>query len=217
MTHFDMASKPAPGQCSGVPEGGHSVDPSAEHDDLEADAAAAGADPAPGRWIVLVGLMGAGKSAVGRALAETTGRAHLDVDDEIERAARRTIAEIFARDGEGFFRAREAEIVGRVLAGPPGILSTGGGAWMSAKVRGAVAGRGVSVWLRADLDTLWTRVRGRAHRPLLRGADGREVLARLIEERSERYALADVTVESVPGRGVAETAQRVAAALRARP
>ena len=173
-------------------------------------------DPAPGRWIVLVGLMGAGKSAVGRALAALTGRAHLDADDEIERAARASIAEIFARDGEAFFRAREAEVVGRVLAGPPGVLSTGGGAWMSAAVRRAVAERGVSVWLRADLDTLWPRVSGRAHRPLLRGADGRAVLARLMTERAPRYAQADLVVDSRPDRGVAETAAHLLDALHDR-
>ncbi len=174
------------------------------------------ADPAPGRWIVLVGLMGAGKSAVGRALGALTGRLHLDADDEIEAAARATIPEIFARDGEPFFRAREAEVVARVLAGAPGILSTGGGAWMSAEVRALVATRGVSVWLRADLDTLWPRVRGRSHRPLLRGADGRSVLARLMAEREDRYALADLIVDSRPDRGVAETAHDALAALVAR-
>ena len=171
-------------------------------------------DPAPGRWIVLVGLMGAGKSAVGRALAALTGRAHVDADEEIERAARASIAEIFARDGEAFFRAREAEIVGRVLAGPPGILSTGGGAWMSAAVRRAVAERGVSVWLRADLDTLWPRVSGRAHRPLLHGEDGRAVLARLMDERAPCYAQVDLVVDSRPDRGVAETAAVLLSALQ---
>ena len=173
-------------------------------------------DPAPGRWIVLVGLMGAGKSAVGRALAATTGRLHVDADEEIERAARASIAEIFARDGEPFFRAREAEVVDRVLLGAPGVLSTGGGAWMSAPVRAAVAGRGVSVWLRADLDTLWPRVRGRAHRPLLRGADGRAVLARLMAERAPRYAEADLVVDSRPDRGVDGTAAVLLDALRRR-
>lgn len=181
------------------------------------EAARAAGDPAPGRWIVLVGLMGAGKSAVGRALAPMIGRAHLDADEEIERAARATIPEIFARDGEPFFRAREAEVVARVLAGPPGVLSTGGGAWMNPEVRARVGSRGVSVWLRADLDTLWPRVRGRAHRPLLQGPDGRAVLARLMDERAPRYADADLVVDSLPHRGVPETAEHLLAALRARP
>ena len=178
------------------------------------EAAAAAADPAPDRWIVLVGLMGAGKSAVGRALGAMTGRAHVDADEEIERAARASIAEIFARDGERFFRAREAEIVGRVLAGPPGILSTGGGAWMSDEVRAAVSARGVSVWLRADLDTLWSRVKGRSHRPLLQGGDGRAVLRELMAAREPRYAAADHAVDSRPDRGVQQTAEAVLRALR---
>ena len=168
------------------------------------------------RWIVLVGLMGAGKSAVGRALAERLGRVHLDADGEIERAADRSIAEIFAEHGEAFFRAREAEVVRRILAGPPGVLSTGGGAWLSAEVREAVAARGVSVWLQADLPTLWGRVKGRPHRPLLRTADPRGTLAGLKAARDPIYALADVTVRSEAERGVEATAGLVARALRER-
>ena len=165
------------------------------------------------RWIVLVGLMGAGKSAVGRVLAERTGRAHLDADAEIEAAAAATIAEIFDRDGEAFFRRREAEVIRRILSGPPGILSTGGGAWMSEAAREAIGRRGVSVWLRADLETLWNRVKGRAHRPLLRSSDPRGVLGDLLLKRYPTYALADITVDSLPGRDVGATAAAVLDAL----
>ena len=177
------------------------------------DAGDKAADPASGRWIVLVGLMGAGKSAVGRLLSERTGRRHLDADSEIEAAAAATIAEIFERDGEAFFRRRESEVVRRILSGPPGILSTGGGAWLTESVRETVGRRGVSVWLRADLDTLWSRVRGRSHRPLLRSDDPRAVLGDLLEKRYPTYALADVIVDSLPGRDVSATAASVMAAL----
>ena len=168
---------------------------------------------AAGQWVVLIGLMGAGKSAVGRVLAERMGRAHLDADHEIEAAAASTIAEIFARDGEAFFRRREAEVIRRVLSGAPGVLSTGGGAWMSEAVREAVGRQGVSVWLRADLDTLWGRVRGRAHRPLLQAEDPKGVLGGLLDARSPAYALADLTVDSLPGRDVPATAEAVLDAL----
>lgn len=170
---------------------------------------------AAGRWIVLVGLMGAGKSAVGRVIAERLSRAHLDADREIEAAAAASISEIFERDGEAFFRRREAEVITRILAGPPGVLSTGGGAWLSEPVRNAVVRRGISVWLRADLDTLWGRVRNRAHRPLLRVDDPRGVLAALLKERDPVYALADVTVDSIPSRDVPATADAVLEALSA--
>lgn len=166
------------------------------------------------RSVALVGMMGSGKSAIGRTLAARLGLPLLDSDAALEEAARRSIAEIFARDGERFFRAREAEVVGRVLAGPPGILSTGGGAWMSEDVRAAVSARGVSVWLRADLDTLWSRVKGRSHRPLLQGGDGRAVLRELMAAREPRYAAADHAVDSRPDRGVQQTAEAVLRALR---
>ena len=171
----------------------------------------------PSRWIVLVGLMGAGKSAVGRVLAERMGRRHVDADAEIEAAAAASIADIFARDGEAFFREREAEVVRRILSGPPGVLSTGGGAWLTASVREAVAASGVSVWLRADLDTLWGRVKGRAHRPLLKAENPRAVLDRLLTAREPVYALADVTVDSHSGRDVTGTAEAVLHALERRP
>lgn len=167
------------------------------------------------RWIVLVGPMGAGKSAVGQAVADRLRVRFLDADAEIERAAALPIAEIFARDGEAFFRAREAEVIARLLAGRPGVLATGGGAWMSEATRRAIDSVGTSVWLDADVETLWQRVRrGRPTRPLLRTPDPRATLERLVAERAPTYALARLRVATGPGLGVAEVADRVIAAAR---
>lgn len=167
------------------------------------------------KTVVLVGMMGAGKTAVGTALARLLGVGFIDSDDEIVRAAAMTIPEIFARDGEAFFRAREAEVLARLLRGPPRVLSTGGGAFMSEVNRAAIAASGVSVWLKADVEVLWARVRHRAHRPLLRTADPRGTLAALAGARAPVYALADITVESLPSIPVEAMAQRVLAALAA--
>ena len=169
------------------------------------------------RWIVLVGLMGAGKSAVGRAVAERLRVRFLDADAEIERAAAMPVTEIFARDGEAFFRARESEVIGRLLSGRPGVLATGGGAWLSAANRRAIDAVATSVWLEADIDTLWSRVRrqrGRETRPLLATDDPRSTLATLAAEREPLYALAQVQVLSGPGLSVGEVADRVIEAVR---
>ena len=170
------------------------------------------------RWIVLVGAMGAGKSAVGRVVAERLRRPFLDADEEIERAAAMPVAEIFARDGETFFRAREAEVIARLLKGRAGVLATGGGAWMAAANRDAIDAAGVSVWLDASVDTLWSRLRrakGREARPLLATDDPRATLAALVRERAPTYALARLRV-SVDGRGtVADVADRVLDSVRA--
>jgi shikimate kinase len=166
--------------------------------------------------VVLIGMMGAGKTAVGTQLARLLGTGFADCDEEIERAAAMSIAEIFARDGEAFFRAREAEVLARLLRGPPGVLSTGGGAFLAPANRAAIAAAGVSVWLRAEVDLLWSRVRHRSHRPLLRSPDPRGTLAALAAARAPVYALADVTVDSLPGVSVEAMARRVIAALAAR-
>ena len=169
------------------------------------------------RWIVLVGLMGAGKSAVGRIVAERMRAAFVDADEEIERAASMPIAEIFARDGEAFFRAREAEVIGRLLAGRPGVLATGGGAWLAEGNRRAIEAAGVSVWLDADLATLWQRVRaarGRPVRPLLATDDPRGALEALHRERAPVYALARLRVCSGRGATVQAVASRVIEAVR---
>lgn len=141
-------------------------------------------------------MMGAGKTAVGMQLARDLAVPFLDTDHEIETAARRTIPEIFARDGESFFRARESEVLSRLLQGPPAILSTGGGAFLRAENRELIARHGVSVWLRADLPTLWARVKGRGNRPLLQTPDPRGTLAGLLDARAPVYAQARLVIDS---------------------
>lgn len=166
--------------------------------------------------IVLIGMMGAGKTAIGGELARRLGRPLSDTDAEIERAAAMTIPEIFARDGEEFFRARESEVLGRVLAMGAGIVSTGGGAWLRQENRDRIAAHGVSVWLDCDLDTLWHRVRLRPTRPLLQTADPRGTLERLLAERRPLYALADIRVTAHRGDSIEQTANRVMDAIRDR-
>lgn len=169
------------------------------------------------KTVAMVGMMGAGKTAVGAALARKLGVPFLDSDDEIVRAANATIPEIFARDGEPFFRAREAEVLARLLRGNPCVLSTGGGAYLAPENRAEISAAGVAVWLRADLNLLWQRVRHKATRPLLRTANPRETLRTLYQARVPIYGLADVVVESAPDLSVDEMAWRVVEALRARP
>lgn len=169
------------------------------------------------KTVAMVGMMGAGKTAVGTALARALGVPFLDSDEEIVRAADRTIAEIFERDGEPFFRARETEVIARLLRGEPAVLSTGGGAFLSDANRRLIHDQGVSVWLRADLDLLWNRVRHKATRPLLRTANPRETLRGLYEARLPFYAMADLTVDAAPDLSVEDMAQRVVEALLTRP
>ncbi|TCM83414.1 shikimate kinase [Rhodovulum steppense] len=169
------------------------------------------------KTIALVGLMGAGKTAVGTALARKLDVPFRDSDAEIVAAANMSIAEIFARDGEAFFRARESQVIARLLDGPPGVLSTGGGAFLSEVNRAAISARGVSVWLDADLDLLWNRVRHKATRPLLQTADPRGTLARLYDERKPFYALADLVVKADPRYSIEDMADKVLDALRTRP
>ena len=169
------------------------------------------------KTVVMVGMMGAGKTAVGTALAKALGVDFRDSDEEIIRAANRSIAEIFERDGEAFFRAREAEVIGRLLRGSPCVLSTGGGAFLSEANRQLIHEVGVSVWLRADLDLLWQRVRHKTTRPLLRTANPRETLRALYEARLPFYAKADLAVDSAADLSVDDMAVRVREALRTRP
>lgn len=168
------------------------------------------------KTVALVGMMGAGKTAVGTALARMLGVPFRDSDEEIVRAASRSIAEIFERDGEPFFRARETEVLARLVKGAPCVLSTGGGAFLSDTNRRIIGASGVSVWLRADLDLLWHRVRHKSNRPLLRTANPRETLRQLYEARVPQYALADLTVDAEPDLPIDQMAQRVIAALKAR-
>jgi shikimate kinase len=169
------------------------------------------------KTVVLVGMMGAGKTAVGTAIARQLAVDFRDSDEEIVRAANRSIAEIFERDGEPFFRARETEVIGRLLRGTPCVLSTGGGAFLSEANRKLIRDVGVSVWLRADLELLWQRVRHKTTRPLLRTANPRETLRELYEARQPFYAQADIVVESAAERSVDDMAARVVEALKLRP
>ncbi len=149
-----------------------------------------------GRTIVLVGLMGAGKSTIGKRLATRLNLPFVDADTEIEKAADLTIPEIFARHGEAYFRAGEVRVVARILESGPQILATGGGAYMNPETRARIAERGISVWLKADLDVLMKRVRRRTDRPLLKTDDPEAVLRRLMDERYPVYAEAALTVMS---------------------
>lgn len=148
------------------------------------------------RPVVLVGMMGAGKTTVGRRLANRLRRRFMDADAEIERAATMTIPEIFAARGEAEFRAGEARVIARLLREPGIVLATGGGAFMNPEIRALIAEIGVSVWIKADFELLFARVSRRSNRPLLRTADPRATLRALIEERYPVYAGADVTVVS---------------------
>ena len=165
------------------------------------------------RPVVLIGLMGAGKSSVGARLADLLGGRFLDSDVEIERAANMTVPEIFERYGEEHFRDGERKVIARLLGGKPKVLATGGGAFMNAETRALIAERAVSVWLQAELDLLVHRTAGRSHRPLLNRGDPRAILAGLIETRYPVYAEADVHVESLPGQTHESMAQRIVAAL----
>jgi shikimate kinase len=165
------------------------------------------------KTIVFVGMMGAGKTAVGRTLAAQLGVMFRDSDHEIEEAADRTIAEIFARDGEPFFRYKESQVIERLLEGAPGVLSTGGGAFLAPGNRAMISRMGVSIWLNADLDLLWDRVRHKDTRPLLRTPDPKGTLRALYEARVPTYAQADIQVASVPGMSLDLMARRVAETL----
>ena len=168
------------------------------------------------KTVVMVGMMGAGKTAVGTALARLLAVPFLDSDEEIVHAADRSIAEIFERDGEAFFRARETEVLNRLLRGTPCVLSTGGGAFLSQTNRALIHDAGISVWLRADLELLWQRVRHKATRPLLRTANPRETLRGLYDARLPFYQMADLTVDSHYDLSVEDMAQRVVEALATR-
>ncbi|NOE26185.1 MULTISPECIES: shikimate kinase [unclassified Ruegeria] len=169
------------------------------------------------KTVVLVGMMGAGKTAVGRALAARLGVPFLDSDAEIESAANMTIPEIFERDGEPFFRTKESQVIGRLLDEQKGILSTGGGAFLQPENRRIIAEKGAAVWLRADLNVLWNRVRHKDTRPLLRTDDPYATLKSLYEARVPVYAEADLTVDSDGETSIENMVGRVVDALLARP
>jgi shikimate kinase len=148
------------------------------------------------RSVVLVGMMGAGKTTVGKRLANRLGIPFVDADVEIEKAAAQTIPEIFAEHGEPYFRDGERRVIARLLNEGPQVLATGGGSFMNADTRAAIAQKGVSVWLDADVAILLARVRRRANRPLLNTADPEATLRRLLAERNPIYKLADIAVRS---------------------
>jgi shikimate kinase len=148
------------------------------------------------RPLVLVGLMGAGKTTVGRRLAAVLALPFVDADEEIERAAGLKVAEIFALHGEIEFRRGERRVIERLLHGPPHVLATGGGAFIDPETRKLVRERAISIWLRAELDVLMRRVEKRDDRPLLRTADPRGTMAALMAARYPIYAEADLIVDS---------------------
>lgn len=155
--------------------------------------------PAPAKTIVLVGLMGAGKSYIGKRLAARFGLPFVNADQEIEAAARSSIEEIFAQHGEAYFREGERRVIERLLDDPVHVLATGGGAFMDPRTRAKIRERGVSIWLRAELDLLLRRVSRRDSRPLLKQGNRRAILERLIAERYPVYAEADIVVDSLDG------------------
>jgi shikimate kinase len=170
----------------------------------------------PRRSVVLVGLMGAGKSKIGRRLAARLSLPFFDSDDEIEAAAGETVEEIFANRGERVFRDGERRVIARLLAGPVHVLATGGGAFMDSTTRRVIGRSGVSLWLRADLDTLASRVTRRNNRPLLKTGDARAILAELIAQRYPIYAEADLILDSSEG-SPELTVSRAIAALASCP
>jgi shikimate kinase len=159
-------------------------------------------DPAPAfasRTIALVGLMGAGKSTVGRRLAEKLGRAFYDSDHEIEKAAGLSVADIFSLHGEEDFRRGEQKVLERLLNEAPHVLATGGGAYLNEDTRALMREKAVTIWLDADLETLWRRVQKKNTRPLLRRNDAKAVLENLLLERTPIYSQADLVVHSKEG------------------
>ena len=165
--------------------------------------------------VVLVGMMGAGKTAVGKALADRFGVGFMDSDHEIERAANATIPEIFERDGEAFFRQAEQSVIERLLNGPPLVLGTGGGAFMNEHLRQSITARGaVSVFLDVPPQILWDRVRTSTHRPLLKTENPKERLQALLEQRRPTYLLADLPIALTGTTTITDTAACVEAALR---
>lgn len=167
------------------------------------------------RPIVLVGMMGAGKTTIGRRLAGALALPFRDADAEIEAAAGMSVSELFEKHGEASFREGEAKVIARLLSGPPIVLATGGGALTNAQTRKLVAERAISIWLRADVDTLVRRATRRPTRPLLKKGDPKETIARLLAERTPFYEGAALKVDSQPG-AHARTVNAIIAALQMR-
>jgi shikimate kinase len=152
------------------------------------------------RSIVLVGMMGVGKSSIGRRLAARLAVPFVDADSEIEKAAGMSIADIFARHGEAYFRSGEARVIARLLESGPQVLASGGGAVMNADTRAAIKAKGISIWLKAEIDVLMRRIAKRKHeRPMLHTDDPAETLRQLLITREPVYAQADLTIQSREG------------------
>lgn len=167
------------------------------------------------RTVVLVGMMGAGKTAIGTALSARLGVPFEDSDAEIEAASSLAITEIFERYGEAFFRDKESQVIARLLEGPPCVLSTGGGAWIAPETRALLSARAAVVWLKADLDLLWARVRHKDTRPLLRTENPRATLAELLAARTPAYEEAEFVIETRPDWSITRTTDAVLARLTA--
>ena len=167
--------------------------------------------------IAMVGMMGSGKTAVGGEVARRLDVPFIDSDHEIEEAANATIAEIFERDGEAFFREKETQVLSRLLQGPPCILSTGGGAFLAERNRALIAEHGKAVWLDADIDLLWNRVKHKKTRPLLLTDDPRKTLEEIYAARVPLYSKAQVQVQARPEYSISDMADDVIAALAGTP
>ncbi|PRD44513.1 shikimate kinase [Phyllobacterium phragmitis] len=172
------------------------MDDQAQHHAQAANRAAAIRERLGSRPLVIVGLMGAGKSTIGKKVASLLGLPFFDADNEIESVSRMTVPELFETYGEAEFRDLERRVIQRMLEDGPMVLATGGGAYMNAQTREAIAAAAVSIWLKADIDLLMERVSRRQNRPLLKNDDPRGVMKRLMSERYPVYALADLAVTS---------------------
>jgi shikimate kinase len=159
------------------------------------------------QFVVLVGLMGSGKTSIGRRISDAIGLPFVDTDEEVVKAAGCPIPEIFARFGEEEFRSGERRVIQRILEGPPAVVATGGGSFLDPGTRSVIAKHGVTIWLRAGLDTLVERTQRKNTRPLLHEGDPREILARLMRERYPIYSKADIIVD-VGGEHADQTARR---------
>ncbi|WP_375207149.1 shikimate kinase [Hyphococcus sp.] len=168
------------------------------------------------RPVVLVGMMGVGKTTVGRRLAPRLDLPFFDADQEIEKAAGMSVSDLFAAHGEQSFREGEARVIKRLLEGPPHVLATGGGAVTNPETRALIADLAVSIWIKADVETILKRATRRNTRPLLQNDDPRETLIRLMREREPFYAAADIHIDSQPGPH-ANTVDMIIEALSQRP
>jgi len=166
------------------------------------------------KMVVLVGLMGAGKSSIGNKLSDFLNVGFIDADNEIEKAAGMTIVEIFEKFGEKYFREGEKKVVSRLMLQKPQVLSSGGGAFISDDLRELIKKHGFSIWLKADYETLWPRVSGKKNRPLLNQLEPEKVLKSLIRERNPIYSEADITIESKPKVSHSKMVEKIVSELK---